>query len=99
MASRFELSLPYLHKGCGIMQVAAIMVEVVQGVVCVFDRGMVSPFNDWSDGAYRQGFSWRPGSVSFRTLPDDDVARILVTVFVQTELQVRSDALRAIMVP
>ncbi|CAM2005299.1 competence protein ComJ [Acanthopleuribacter pedis] len=35
------------------------------GQVCVFDPGLNDPFNDWDDIHVKQGFAWRPGSVSF----------------------------------
>lgn len=37
----------------------------------VFDPKLPNPFNDWSDEHVAQGFSWRPGSVSFGTLESD----------------------------
>jgi hypothetical protein len=36
---------------------------------CVFDAQMEQPFNDWLPSHERQGFAWRPGSISFGTLP------------------------------
>lgn len=32
----------------------------------VFDESLTDPFNDWTAAHLSQGFSWRPGSVSFR---------------------------------
>lgn len=43
-------------------------VEVSYAQLAVFDARLVTPFNDWSDAHVGQGFSWRPGSVSFATL-------------------------------
>lgn len=36
--------------------------------VAVFHGGLENPFNNWSDQHLAQGFSWRPESVSFKTL-------------------------------
>lgn len=38
---------------------------------CVFSSTLSQPFNDWSDRNVSQGFAWRPGSVSFRTLIEE----------------------------
>jgi hypothetical protein len=81
------------------MLIASFTVDVVQGVIAVFAKDVDSPFNDWSKDAYRQGFSWRPHSVSFRTFEDCDVARIPVRIFLETAIQVRADAIRALVVP
>ena len=56
------------------MQTFSLDVSYAQ--ICVFDSTLASPFNDWTDGHVRQGFSWRPGSVSFATL--DAAGKILV---------------------
>jgi hypothetical protein len=39
--------------------------------ICVFQSSLENPFNDWSERNFSQGFSWRPGSVSFRALTED----------------------------
>jgi len=44
--------------------------------VCVFVNTLEQPFNDWSDRNFSQGFSWRPGSASFRTLAEDGEHKI-----------------------
>jgi Competence protein J (ComJ) len=36
--------------------------------IAVFDPSLERPFNSWTDAHVAQGFSWRPGSVSFSTL-------------------------------
>jgi hypothetical protein len=57
--------------------------------ISVFDPDLDEPFNDWSDAHVRQGFSWRPGSVSFAAAEnvetDIDIARC-----VSLSLDVRS---------
>lgn len=52
--------------------------EVSYAQLAVFDARLANPFNDWSDAHVDQGFSWRPGSVSFATL--DPSGPIAVTV-------------------
>jgi len=54
--------------------------EVSYSQLAVFHSALASPFNDWTNTHVAQGFSWRPGSVSFRTLEqagpiDVDVVR------------------------
>ncbi len=39
--------------------------------ICVFISSLENPFNYWSDRNFSQGFSWRPGSASFRALTED----------------------------
>ncbi len=64
--------------------------------ICVYDPDLDEPFNDWSAAHVRQGFSWRPGSVSFAAAEnvetDIDIARC-----VSLSLDARS--MRAIAVP
>jgi hypothetical protein len=53
--------------------------------------------NDWQERHVAQGFSWRPGTVSFGTL--GDVGTLRVEVLIGDELSVQPDAVRAIVVP
>lgn len=46
--------------------------------ICVFDPEMPSPYNDWGEIENRQGFSYRPQSVSFATELDCGPVSILV---------------------
>ena len=62
----------------------------------VFDVELTHPFNDWTDQHVAQGFSWREGSVSFRTLVENGVAS--VEVIVAEELP-NPSGIRAITVP
>ena len=48
--------------------------------LCVFLKTLPQPFNDWSDRNYSQGFSWRPGSVSFRTLLEEGECDLSISV-------------------
>lgn len=45
-----------------------VRLEVDYNQVAVFSSGLANPFNDWEERHVGQGFSWRPESVSFRTL-------------------------------
>src|SRR5260221_8418451 len=65
--------------------------------VAVFHAGLENPLNDWTEAQFRQGFSLRPGSVSFATLEESGMARVYVKAVKEFEL--RSDAIRAIQVP
>ena len=67
---------------------------VTHSQIAVFDPRLENPFNDWREAHVRQGFSWRPGSVSFSTLGDGDIV-------VTTDLggARRADARRSIRVP
>ncbi|MBN9391540.1 MAG: hypothetical protein J0I20_26140 [Chloroflexi bacterium] len=42
----------------------------------IFDNELEAPFNDWRPEHVAQGFSWREGSVSFRTLEDNGSMRV-----------------------
>ncbi len=42
--------------------------EVSYGQLAVFASSLMKPFNDWTDGHVSQGFAWRPGSLSFRSM-------------------------------
>lgn len=50
------------------MLLASFQIEVSHGQFSVFCSSIPNPFNDWTDEHVSQGFSWRPGSVSFRTV-------------------------------
>ena len=45
-------------------------VEVSYGQLAVFASSLKKPFNDWTDRHVSQGFAWRPGSVSFRSIAE-----------------------------
>lgn len=65
--------------------------------LAVFRPELQHPFNDWSSEHVAQGFAWRDGSVSFRTLEDSEEYRI--DVCRETEIHMKEGALRAILVP
>ncbi len=77
---------------------ASFTLEISYAQLAVFDASLAGPFNDWADAHVRQGFSWRPGSVSFRTL--ESAGGIAVQVFQSRTLVVTaSSADRIIAVP
>lgn len=43
-------------------------IDVSYSQIAVFLSSLQQPFNDWTQRHVDQGFAWRPGSVSFRTL-------------------------------
>lgn len=66
--------------------------------IAIFRGDLLHPFNDWTDKHVAQGFSWRPGSVSFRTLIESGECNIEIdTVFRMSLPDV--DAVRIIDVP
>ena len=40
--------------------------------VAVFSSSLNNSFNEWTDEHFEQGFSFRPGAVSFDTLEDGE---------------------------
>lgn len=60
--------------------------------------GIDLPFNDWSPTHIRQGFSWRPESVSFRTL-DPEISSNMVVVDLRDSYSPPPQARRVIRVP
>jgi hypothetical protein len=80
------------------MLVPSLVVPVVQGQISVHVKGLERPLNAWSEKAIAQGFSWREQSVSFLVFADCD-GNVPVEVHVESEISLRSDAERAILVP
>ncbi|MBI5723219.1 MAG: competence protein [Planctomycetes bacterium] len=70
---------------------------ILYAQIAVFEAGLQNPFNDWTEKHVRQGFSWRPGSVSFRTIEETGKLDVLLTrkPFALTG----RNAIRAIRVP
>jgi hypothetical protein len=65
--------------------------------VSLFEANLTDPFNDWTDRHLSQGFTWRPGSVSFH-LPFRQ-GEIDISLDLIDDVQVTNDARRAIVVP
>jgi Competence protein J (ComJ) len=77
---------------------ATLSVEIAYAQLAVFDAALASPFNDWTDAHVLQGFAWRPGRVSFRTL-DDAGALTVEALSTQVFDERKSKAQRVILVP
>ena len=66
--------------------------------LAIFASSLEKPFNDWTERHLAQGFAWRPGSVSFRTLVESGAHSIDVATTKQLGA-VSVNAIRAIDVP
>lgn len=51
-------------------RIREVYLEVSYSQLAVFDPSMVRPFNEWNETHVAQGFSWRRGSVAFRTIQE-----------------------------
>lgn len=78
--------------------VTTIRFEVSYGQLAVFTSSLPQPFNDWDDRHVAQGFAWRPGSVSFRTLLQAGPCEVEIDV-VDHAGAVNPDAIRVMEVP
>jgi hypothetical protein len=76
----------------------SIGLEVSFGQLAVFIPSLTQPFNDWTDRHVSQGFSWRPGSVSFRSVTESGWHRIEIDILDRVGA-VHSEAVRVIEVP
>lgn len=72
-------------------------ITVLYSQVIVCNALMESPYNDWSNEHVAQGFSWRPGSVSFE--PAEDGGKCYIELIVNEELAIDENAERVIIVP
>jgi len=75
-----------------------ITLNVSYGQLAVYSSALQQPFNDWTDQHVDQGFAWRPGSVSFRTMAEAGPHSIEVTT-VDHVYGIDADVVRAIEVP
>lgn len=66
--------------------------------LCVFLSSLQQPFNDWQQAHVDQGFAWRSGSASFRTLEEEGEHLIELAVSKQA-VAVSEAAVRVIEVP
>ena len=66
--------------------------------LCIFLRSLAEPFNSWSDRSFSQGFSWRPGSVSFRALAEEGDHKISLFIN-ETIPELAANVVRAFKVP
>lgn len=73
------------------------IIYVSYSQIAVFDPGLQNPFNDWGPVHVSQGFSWRPRSVSFRTL--EESGPMTVDIQISDQIQLLNETVRAIQVP
>ena len=66
--------------------------------LAVFRSDLQNPFNDWIDQHVAQGFAWRPGSVSFRSLVESGMHSVSVEI-VDRLCSLDAAVVRAIDVP
>jgi hypothetical protein len=67
------------------------------GTLAIFQPGLAYPFNDWNSRHGSQGFSWRPGSVSFLAVDADDPTPVFVEI--RESYTPAAEAFRVIKVP
>jgi hypothetical protein len=80
------------------MAKAEIKIYLSYSQLCIFLSSLGNPFNDWSERNFSQGFSWRPGSVSFRALAEDGDHQ--VNVFIKEQVpSLPTNCVRAFKVP
>lgn len=66
--------------------------------ICVFDPSLPNPFSDWTQEHVEQGFAYRPGAVSFRTILE--AGRVQINVHLRDYTAVLTTGVRrAIEVP
>ena len=73
-------------------------IEVLYSQIAVYWSKLEEPFNAWTAQHVDQGFSWRPGSVSFRSLVESGPHSIEVKICEHAG-DVSPGAVRAIEVP
>lgn len=72
--------------------------DVSYSQVSVFDGSLKEPFNLWTEKHVSQGFSWRPGSASFRTIEESGLHSLEIAA-ISNDVEISSDAQRVIEVP
>jgi hypothetical protein len=78
--------------------IAKLLLEVSYSQVAVFWSSLQQPFNDWTDRHVAQGFAWRPGCASFRTLVEAGTCEVTIEMTDHAD-PIGSDVVRAIEVP
>lgn len=74
-----------------------ISLFITYNQISVFQSDLENPFNNWTDEYVKQGFSWRKGSISFRTL--DDSVEMYIHIKKSKKIEIYDNALRSIAVP
>jgi hypothetical protein len=75
-----------------------VCLEVSYAQLAVFASSLNQPFNDWTDRHVSQGFAWRPGSVSFRSMVEAGQHSVEINVADHVGA-VHPDAVRVVDVP
>jgi hypothetical protein len=75
---------------------ASIPLSVSYCQIAVFESSLERPFNVWTDKHVKQGFAWRPESVSFRTV--EEAGRHVIDIVIG-DVGLSADAARIIQVP
>ena len=80
------------------MAAASFFLDVSYSQVAVFDSALEHPFNLWTERHVRQGFAWRPGSVSFATLEEAGQHTVDIDI-VSDDVPLSPEAIRIIQTP
>jgi Competence protein J (ComJ) len=80
------------------MATISFALNVSHSQIAVFDSTLGQPFNMWTEKHVNQGFAWRPGSVSCRTIASAGRHRVELLV-TSEEAELPADAVRIIQVP
>lgn len=75
-----------------------IRFEVSYSQLSIFTSSLQQPFNDWVDRHVAQGFAWRPGSVSFRSMVEAGQHSVEVNIADHAGA-LHPEAVRAVEVP
>lgn len=73
-------------------------IGISHSIIAVFRASLDQPFNAWTTANEKQGFSWRPGSVTFATINDGVVYSVEYNVKAKFD-KIKSESIRVIDVP
>ena len=76
---------------------ASFQLTLVWSQISLFEAGLVDPYNDWTERHLTQGFTWRPGSVSFKVPALH--GKVHVTVELIDHVEVDDNSRWAMLVP
>ena len=76
--------------------IATIELSAAFSTIAVYNEPMEKPYNGWMKQHIQQGFSWRPGSVSFSCIGSVEVT---AEIWLTYEVELLSETQRAIQVP
>jgi hypothetical protein len=78
--------------------VKSLKLDISYSQLAVFWSSLQQPFNNWTQRHVDQGFAWRPGSVSFRTLVEAGTHSVQVEIDDHAGT-ISANAMRVIEVP